>query len=144
HSLALANDGPMWAWGLGVYGQLGAGISGTSANRSTPGQVIVLPGGRKAVAVAGGYYHSLALADDGTVWAWGYAAYGQLGTGVSGNPPNSSTPAQVVAFSGGRKAVAISGGENHSLALADDGTGWGWGDGAYGQMGNGTLNKINN
>ncbi len=30
-------------------------------------------------AVAGGTGHSLALTDDGVVWAWGYNNYGQLG-----------------------------------------------------------------
>jgi len=30
-------------------------------------------------AITGGYYHSLALKNDGTVWAWGYNEYGQFG-----------------------------------------------------------------
>jgi Regulator of chromosome condensation (RCC1) repeat len=34
------------------------------------------------VAVAGGYAHSLALKSDGTVMAWGYNIYGQLGIGT--------------------------------------------------------------
>ena len=31
--------------------------------------------------IAAGYSHSLALKPDGTVWAWGYNNYGQLGDG---------------------------------------------------------------
>ncbi|HTH47532.1 MAG TPA: RCC1 domain-containing protein, partial [Candidatus Limnocylindria bacterium] len=30
-------------------------------------------------AVAGGEYHSVALREDGTLWAWGRATDGQLG-----------------------------------------------------------------
>jgi hypothetical protein len=33
---------------------------------------------------AAGYSHSLVLKEDGTVWAWGYNSYGQLGNGESG------------------------------------------------------------
>ena len=34
-------------------------------------------------AVDGGGSHSLALRSDGTVWAWGYNGYGQLGDGTT-------------------------------------------------------------
>ena len=34
-----------------------------------------------AVQVATGYYHTLALKSDGTVWAWGFDGNGQLGDG---------------------------------------------------------------
>ena len=35
--------------------------------------------GKTVVAIAAGYYHSLALCADGTVAAWGYNCFGQLG-----------------------------------------------------------------
>jgi alpha-tubulin suppressor-like RCC1 family protein len=31
------------------------------------------------VDIAGGYYHTVALKNDGTVWAWGNNVDGQLG-----------------------------------------------------------------
>ena len=34
------------------------------------------------VSIAAGYYHSLALKKDGTIWAWGNNEYGQLGDGT--------------------------------------------------------------
>jgi len=37
------------------------------------------------IAVAAGQYFSLALKSDGTVWAWGYNANGQLGDGTTSN-----------------------------------------------------------
>jgi len=35
------------------------------------------------VAVAAGGRHSLALCADGTVWAWGWNRFGQLGDGTT-------------------------------------------------------------
>ena len=34
------------------------------------------------VDIAAGYYYSLALDSEGTVWAWGYNGYSQLGDGT--------------------------------------------------------------
>ena len=44
--------------------------------------------GKTILAVGGGYLHSLALCSDGTLAAWGYNVYGQLGN-------NSSVPGSV-------------------------------------------------
>ncbi|HHT9160060.1 MAG TPA: hypothetical protein ACFYEH_09370 [Candidatus Brocadiaceae bacterium] len=35
--------------------------------------------------IACGYYHSIALNSDGTVWAWGSNGYGQFGDGTTTN-----------------------------------------------------------
>lgn len=79
HSLALKEDGTVWACGNNTHGQLG---DGTSTDRNTPVQVNNLSG---VTAIAAGYFHSLALKEDGTVWAWGYNYYGQLGDGTKTN-----------------------------------------------------------
>ncbi|MBI5186838.1 MAG: hypothetical protein HZA01_14090 [Nitrospinae bacterium] len=57
------------------------------------------PGAAKAseiTAIAAGSYHSLAVKQDGTVWAWGDNSRGQLG---DGSTENKSSPVQVVMFS---------------------------------------------
>jgi len=76
HTIALKQDGTVWTWGYNWYGQLGDGTS--SPHRTTPVQVQGLTG---VVAIAGGYYHTVALKQDGTVWTWGSDSYGQLGDG---------------------------------------------------------------
>ncbi len=127
HSLALKNDGTVWAWGSNVYGQLG---DGTVVDRATAVQVSRLSG---ITAIAGGYLHSLALKNDGTVWAWGSNVYGQLGDGTV---VDKATAVQVSGLSG---ITAIASGYSHSLALREDGTVWAWGNNDNGQLGDGTT-----
>jgi len=57
HSVALKNDGIVWAWGSNEFGQLGIGITGPS-NRVSPAQVIGLT---EVSAIAAGSIHSLAI-----------------------------------------------------------------------------------
>jgi alpha-tubulin suppressor-like RCC1 family protein len=135
HSLALKDDGTVWAWGdnrasqgTRIGGQLGDDEI-TSSN--TPLQVSDLPGGIEAIAT--GAEHGLALKDDGTVWAWGYNFFGQLGNGTTTD--SSSKPVQVSELDG---IEVIAAGGSFSLALKDDGTVWAWGNNWFGQLGDGT------
>jgi alpha-tubulin suppressor-like RCC1 family protein/PKD repeat protein len=131
HSLALGSDGTVWGWGANNFGQLGNGTRSTP--RLLPAQVLAPEG---IVAVAAGAHHSLALAGDGTVWGWGGNHMGQVGDGASGCCENRSAPVQVVGL---HDIVAITAGNNHSLALAANGTVWAWGSNGLGQLGDGTV-----
>ena len=124
HSLALAGDGTVWAWGANGYGQLG---DGTRVGRDAPQPV---PGLAGIQAIAAGSVHSLAVAADGTVWAWGGQRVGEFGDGT-----DSILPIQVPGLIGIR---AVAGGRGHSLALAADGVVWAWGDNLNHQLGDGT------
>ena len=117
HSLAVASDWTVAAWGHNGVGQLGNGGVGTDEGwgpySSVPVQAIGLYG---ATAVAGGYGHSLALKSDGTVWAWGWNVVGQLGDGTT---TDRYTPVQVSELSG---VTDVASGNDYSLALKSDGT----------------------
>lgn len=89
-SLALAPDGTVWAWGFNSSGQLGDGSNSTAI---VPVQTSTGTGLTRAIAIAGGSAHSLAIRSDGTVWAWGLNTSGQLG---NGNNNNSNVPVQVI------------------------------------------------
>ena len=71
--------------------------------------------------VAGGRDHSLAIEMNGTVWAWGWNHYGQVGDGTKAN---RLVPVRVPGLTG---AVQVAAGANHSLARLSDGTAWAWG-----------------
>ncbi len=86
------------------------------------------------IAIATGTSHTLALRGDGSVWAWGDNANGQLGNGTT-NPADQPT---AVVTSGGAPltdVVAIAAGRDHSVAVKGDSTVWTWGNNAHGQLG---------
>jgi alpha-tubulin suppressor-like RCC1 family protein len=132
HSLALKDDGTVWAWGANMYGQCGDASLG---NINSPIQVMGLFG---IISVAGGEDHSLALKSDGTVWAWGHNYTGEIGIGTSGGI--QITPVQVNTLTG---IIAISAGGNFSHALKNDGTVWAWGQNVNGSLGDGTTTQRN-
>ena len=127
HTVALKNDGTVWACGDNEYGQLG---DGTTRNRTTPVQV---GGLSRVIAIAAGDGYTIALKNDGTVWACGDNEYGQLGDGTTAN---RTTPVQVSDLGG---VAAIAAGYRHTAVLKNDGTVWAWGYNYYGQLGDGTT-----
>jgi len=130
HSLALKSDGTVWAWGPNFYGC--AGYDPAEPRRNIPTQVQGLGG---VTAIAAGESHSLALKNDGSVWAWGGNHYGQFGNG-SGTDTTSYIPVQVPGLNG---VTAIAAGDYFTLALKSDGTVWAWGSNAQGRLGDGTT-----
>jgi alpha-tubulin suppressor-like RCC1 family protein len=130
HSLALRDDGTVWAWGSNQYGQIG---DGSTEDASLPRRVHGLAG---IAAVAAGADHSLALGADGSVWAWGRNDRGQLGNG------GSAPSAEPVRVTGLPPVAAIAGGSGHNLALGADGSVWAWGENDFGQLGIGSRTPI--
>ena len=129
YTVALRNDGTVWAWGANGAGQLG---DGTTTNRRTPVQV---QGLANVTAVSVSLSNIVALRSDGTVWAWGDNFHGQLGDGASGDGNYSAIPIQVPTLT---NVIAVSAGGRHSVALRNDGTVWTWGNNEFGQLGDGT------
>jgi alpha-tubulin suppressor-like RCC1 family protein len=85
HTLALAGDGRVWAWGNNRYGQLGDGTMTHSGHaRLVKNAAGTAPMEDIVMVAAGGdgiQGSSMALAEDGTIWVWGRNDHGQLGTG---------------------------------------------------------------
>ena len=132
HSLALTSDGLVAAWGRGDTGRLGNNFSHSSSTPVWVSNSGVLSG-KTVVAIAAGFFHSLALTSDGLILAWGLGQAGQLG-----NPATSSEVPVAVTNSGllsGKAVVAIAAGGTHSLALTSDGRVAAWGNNDTGQLG---------
>jgi alpha-tubulin suppressor-like RCC1 family protein len=87
--------------------------------------------------IAAGYFHSLALNSDGTLWAWGFNGYGQLGIGTTNN---SNSQKQI---GSDNNWFSIAAGYFHNLAIRSDGTLWAWGNNLSGQLGDGTTTNSN-
>ena len=138
YALALASDGTVYSWGFNSWGQLGNGTSGTANNASAPVAVKTAGTpmeGKTIVQVAAGATHSLALATDGTIYAWGKNEYGQLGNDSTTNSPVPVAVKTAGTPMDGKTIIQIHAGYEHSLALASDGTVYAWGRNNSGQLG---------
>jgi alpha-tubulin suppressor-like RCC1 family protein len=67
-------------------------------------------------------------------FTWGSNVYGELAVGYSG--PSSATPHAVSGLAG---VTAVAAGDYNTFAVLSDGTVWGWGRNASGQLGDGTT-----
>ena len=134
HTIALKKDGSLWAWGYNSYGQIGDGTGGWGNNRNAP--VRIGTDEDWSVISAGGE-HTIALKKDGSLWAWGYNEYGQLGDGTNRNrdKPIQIETGEIIP---GDSIPAVAAGVYYSIALKKDGSLWAWGWNYFGQLGNGT------
>jgi alpha-tubulin suppressor-like RCC1 family protein len=142
-TIILKSDGTVWTWGANFNGKLG--IGSIAPNRVLVptevhgiGNIDYL---NSITAIMGGEIHNLALKSDGTLWAWGWNALGQLGDGTTND---ASLPIQVGLGSVPPLApVTKLGGRTYwNLAVKSDGSMWAWGMNSSGQMGNGTVNSY--
>ncbi len=78
------------------------------------------------------YHHSFVLKTDGSLWAWGGNASGELGDGTT-----TDKYSQVKI--GINEWKQVSAGYNHTLAVKTDGSLWAWGANITGQLGDGTI-----
>lgn len=119
-------DRPLFSWGNNGQGQLG---QNNLVYKSSPTQIGSLTTWSN---ISAGWYHSLFVQNNGTLWSCGQNNIGQLG---QSDATNRSSPTQVGALTTWSK---ISGGSYTSVAIKTDGTLWSWGQNDYGQLGDGT------
>ncbi|XP_046991008.1 RCC1 and BTB domain-containing protein 1-like isoform X1 [Schistocerca americana] len=137
HSLTLTDDGEIYAWGHNNCGQVGSALS---SNQSAPRKVNSVIGGKKCVSIACGQTSSMAVTENGEVYAWGYNGVGQLGIG---NTSNQQTPVRVKGILCSVVITKVECGYSHTLALSDMGQLFAWGSNGYGQLGTGTKSNCN-
>lgn len=159
HSIVLTSNGLVQTFGDNTYGQLGD--NGASTSSGVP--LKVLKGaysgttylgdnpGNPIIAVSAGDNYNLALAADGTVFAWGDYTNGQLGAGSIAT--NAVVPVQVLkgAYSGttylgddsDNPIIAISAGINHNLVLTANGEVLAFGNNSNGKQGDNSTTTHN-
>ena len=75
HTLAVTSDGAIFSWGSGVSGKLG---HDDHATVDVPRRIAALEGVR-IVRVGAGWYHSMAVSEEGRLYVWGCVGEGMLG-----------------------------------------------------------------
>ena len=128
--LLLKRDGTVLAWGFNTECEVGSDDSKTTL------APVPIAGLRDVKQIAAGKLVSGAVLTDGTVWLWGSGKKGQLANGLWGwQTPCAKVPTKVEGLTGVKQ---LSLGDVSALALKDDGTVWGWGTNANGELCDGT------
>lgn len=140
YTMAQCSDGRLLAWGEGYYGLMGDGTTNPQPLPYLVPQTGALAG-KTVATLSGGDKHVLVLCTDGSVLAWGWNQFGHLG---DGSTTLRSSPVLINGGAlAGKTVVAISAGEDHSMALCSDGTLAVWGYNANGRLGLGdTTNRT--
>lgn len=142
---AIKSDGTLWSWGIAAHGELGNNFAtpsyflnpnGPTIARSSPVQEATLSTDWKEVYPAT-FGHTLAIKNNGTLWATGANYLGQLGI----NSLEARSNFVQVGTSNQWKKICVTSGSTSSppgpassaisLGIQKDGSLWGWGSNFY-------------
>jgi alpha-tubulin suppressor-like RCC1 family protein len=126
---ARTGDKNVWCWGVANSGDLGFA---TNHNVGAPTQLTTLSGATKIDA---GGSHACAITAGDALACWGQSFSGEVG---DGGYEIRSSPAGVT-MPGNAGVADVSTGRMHTCAVLADGSVACWGDGRFGQLGDGVL-----
>ena len=101
-----------------------------AANTGLMAKWVLVPS-QTVAAVSAGYYHTMILDTNDTLWATGSNQWGQLGDGTT---EYRSTPVEIMSG-----VASVSAGWDHTMIVDTGGTLWATGNNEYGQLGDGTT-----
>ena len=122
HSLALKHDGSMWAWRTLTVGTWNS-ATGTFEGQVHTALPIQIGTDNDWAIISAGRYHSLAIKNDGTIWAWGGNGFGQLGDGTN---IDRTEPVQIGSCA---DWISVGACRMRTVAMKADGSVWSWGEG---------------
>lgn len=132
HQCAIATDGRAFCWGSNFYGERGTEDTVSTTTSATPRPVL---GGLRFKDLAAGAEHTCGITATDAAYCWGGSRDGALGDGDS--TWHVVTRPQPVA--GLRTYIDIAAGDNHTCAVATDGSAWCWGWDYNGALGKGPV-----
>ena len=125
---ALKTNGTLYSWGKDAYGALGLNEGGT-LHYSSPTQIP----GTTWDKISLSNTQTMGIKTNGSLWAWGYGQYGNLGDGESGPGSDKSSPTQVGTNTNWSQVA--SGDDSGICGIKNDGTVWTWGTNESGMLG---------
>lgn len=120
HSCALDASGSVFCWGRNRYGEAGTNGFRKKYDVLSPKKVPFPSSAKPVKSIAAGSKHTCATDTSGSVFCWGYNAFGQLGTG---SVKTAWSPAKVLTVPAASQ-VAL--GSMHTCAIASSAL-WCWG-----------------
>ncbi|XP_070528774.1 probable E3 ubiquitin-protein ligase HERC4 isoform X3 [Cardiocondyla obscurior] len=137
HTLAVNERGRLFSWGSNLNGQLG--LNSVDSTERAPRMVKVF-GTNVIVQVACGVEHSIALTNNGDLYAWGNNREGQLGLGSLTD--TEIKPKKIYSLAAIPIAFIACGGY-HTVVISKSGAVFSWGRNTFGQLGlNDTQQRI--
>ncbi len=141
HTCGTTTDGRALCWGSNAYGQLGYLSSGSSRPLQLPGSLVWTD-------IKAGHRNTCGLAGSGSAYCWGNNEYSQVGNDTwSVRQDDPAAVSGGLAFSGIEVGLGVTTGS----VLLDQGfvvcgiagaaEGYCWGDGRFGQIGDGTTDE---
>jgi alpha-tubulin suppressor-like RCC1 family protein len=121
-------DNLAYCWGSNSKGKLG---DGTTTDRLTP---VPTARGLRFRRVSAGWNHSCGVTTDDQAFCWGSNREGQVGDGSELNRRQ-----RPVAVAGGRLFRQVDAGLDYTCAVTVDDRAFCWGDGRFGQIGDGST-----
>jgi alpha-tubulin suppressor-like RCC1 family protein len=147
-TIALTENGELYAWGNNNCGQLGLG----DTNQVTSPTRIDLHNDEKIKTVSQNCHNIIAQTENGKLYAWGLNDYGLLGLGYNGSvntPMLIDLPEDVkikTVFRDESSAIRTALGDHKStdstIALTENGKLYAWGNNNCGQLGLGHTNPV--
>ncbi len=139
-SYGLDAEGRVWAWGRNGFGRSLLGDGFVGERRATPRLVdLSALEGAKVTGIAALASTALVVDELGRFWAWG-----ENGTGIFGNGTTDgadfAAPVDLSALAGVRIVDAALGDE-HIVAIDEQGRYWAWGTNSQGQLGIGSTSS---
>ena len=131
-SYGIDSDNAGWSCGLNASGRLGIGSI-------TQQPAMTLIDGGLSFSKIDAYRHAVSFTTDGVAYAWGSNWYGQIGNGKSGYWEEELSPVSIGLSNVINCYVS---GAYMSYYMVSDGTIYGCGRNAAGEMGNGTKTMV--
>jgi alpha-tubulin suppressor-like RCC1 family protein len=140
HNAAVDTHGAVWVWGVNMDGQLG---TGNRLAQKTPYKLAKddVFAGEAIKTAACGLQHTLAVSEQGGVWAWGNGLYGKLGTDTT---QECHRPCKIDAsVFQHEKVQVVAAGYQHSACITETRRVYTWGRGVWKELNaNGTVEDV--
>lgn len=143
HTCALLDTQEVKCWGGNNFGQLGYGNTNAIGDDESLAGLPAVNIGANVTSIATGNFTTCAHMADNSLKCWGSGSLGKLGLGHEDTIGDDEVPADIDPILIGSDISQVTAGINHTCVLGlDNGQVKCFGQGLFGQLGNGDIDNI--